>query len=166
MNKTAITTILTALAASQALMGADYSATEGAWKIQIEEATRKLTLSHDGTPLLNGVYAAATYNYRGETADHTISSLDASAMPEITVEDLNDEFGQGKTYILTYRADGDEAIMEHRLSFYPSLPYMLAQVRVAAPAGKTVESRSLKALAVSEPSTPYRCIKPHGMGTL
>lgn len=141
-----------AFTATVTAAAADYNVSEGDWSFSVEEGTGRLTVSHSGTRVLNGAYASVTYNYLGETEEHTISSLDAGKMPQVKVAEVNDCFGQGKSYTLTYEAEG--AVLRHILNFYPSHPYMIVQASVSSADGRQVQSRSLTALAVSEPSTP------------
>lgn len=150
MKKAILGGVFAAVAVSAA--AADYTATEGAWSFTVEEATRTLTISHDGKEVFNGAYAEVVYNYAGDEADRTISSREAQSMPDIRMEETDDCFGQGKKYTLTYESEG--AVMRHMMSFYPSLPYMIMQVSVSAADGRQVQSRSMTALAVSGSSTP------------
>lgn len=152
MNKSLFKYLLLAFGTAINAYGADYKANEGSWTIEIPESTKKLSLTYNGISLFNDAYASVTYNYVGEDIDRTVSSLEPSAMPEISVESVADCFGDGKTYTLKYSADG--VVMNHRLSFYPALHYMIAQVDVESLDGRELQSRSLTAFAISSPSTP------------
>ena len=153
MNKSLFTYLsLASLAATS--FAADFKATNGDWTLEIPESTKKVQLTYNGIKLFNDVYATAKYNFLGEEDEHIISSIEPSAMPEIKEESVSDCFGEGKTYILNYTADG--VTLSHRLSFYPALPYMIAQVEVSSNDGKILQSNSLTALAVASPSTPLK----------
>lgn len=152
MNKSTFTAILTAILTAPCVIAADFKATEGDWTIEIPESTASLTISHRGKAIFNDAYAAATYNYAGEDASLTVSSLHPSAMPEVRVTDVTDCFGDGKTYEIRY-ATGD-IVLTHRLSFYSAIPYMTAQVTVESADGRTLQSGSLTALAAGAPSAP------------
>lgn len=151
MNKLIFASLLV-LASTSALNAADYTATEGDWTIKISESTNKMSISYNGINLFNDAYATVTYNFLGDDTDYIVSSQNPSAMPEIKVESADDCFGIGKTYIFSYPADG--AVMNHRLSFYESLPYMIVSVDVTGNDGRELQSRSLKALAIGQTSTP------------
>ncbi|MDE6079259.1 MAG: T9SS type A sorting domain-containing protein [Duncaniella sp.] len=150
MNKSFFVYLLAAAAVSA--NAADYTATEGAWTLEIPETTGRPSLTCGGIRLFNDIYASATYNFDGEAAEHVISSRDAKGMPEVSVETADDCFGTGRTYVLSYKADG--VTMRQRLSFYEQLPYMIAQVEVSSDEGRTLRSGSLTALAVNASSTP------------
>ena len=132
---------------------ADFNATEGAWSLDMPEATKVLTIQHNGKNIFNSAYATVTYNYVGETTDRTISSLNSPTMPEITTESIDDEFGSGKVYTLRY-TDTTGAVMRQRFAFYPELPHMIVQVDITGANEREVQSRSLTALAINEMSTP------------
>lgn len=151
MNKLILASLLLASSAT-ALRAADYTATEGNWTIRIAESTNKMSISYNGINLFNDAYAAVTYNFVGEDTEYTVSSQQPAAMPEIKVESADDCFGIGKTYIFSYPANG--AVMNHRLSFYESLPYMIVAVDVTSSDDRELQSRSLKALAIGATSTP------------
>lgn len=153
MHKSILTSIL--LIASGAFTGvsaSDYKAAEGKWTIEIPESTGKISVTYDGIKLFNDAYAKVIYNYQGESAEHTISSADSKSVPQVAVASVNDSFGEGTTYTFSYPADG--VIMKHSFSFYPSLPYMIAQVAIESTDSRVLQSRSLTALAVASPSTP------------
>lgn len=154
MHKSLITCLLLAAAGSIALHAADFKATEGNWTIEIPESSKKMSVTFDGIRLFNDAYASVTYNYVDDTAEHTLTSAEPQAMPQIDVESVNDCFGEGKTYVFTYTEPDGGAVMKHRLSFYPALPYMIAQVAVESADGREVQSRSLTALAIASASTP------------
>ncbi len=152
MNKPFVAYLLYALIATSGVSAADFKATEGNWMIEVSESTNKLSLSYNGTKVFNGAYASAVYNYVGDAYDYTISSLDPAQMPEINVVDVSDCFGDGKVYELNY-SFGD-VTMTHSLGFYESLPYMIVWVSLHGAGGKALQSGSLTALAIDEPSTP------------
>lgn len=134
-------------------MGSDYNMTDGDWIVEISESTGKMSVGYKGIPLLNDVYAEVTYNYAGDATEHVISSADASSMPAIEVKPVSDCFGEGNSYEFSYTAP-DGAVLTHRLNFYASLPYMIAQVEIGSTDGRELQSRSLKALAAGAESTP------------
>lgn len=152
MNRSLLILMSLVVGMTSNINAADYKAREGKWAIEISESTKKMSLTYNDIKLLNGVYAKVTYNYVGETADHTISSIDPVSMPEIIVESADDCFGNGKTYVFNYSAEG--VVMKHRFSFYDLLPYAIVQVGVESIDGRELQSRSLTALAISSPSTP------------
>ncbi len=155
MNKSVIAYLLLAVACpTVSANAADYKASEGDWTIEISESTKKLSLGYNGIKLFNDAYASVTYNYVGENTDYTVSSINPESMPQIEVQPADDCFGNGKTYVLSYKAGG--VVMKHRLSFYGSLPYMIAQVGIESTDGRELQSRSLTALAISSPSTPLK----------
>lgn len=152
MNKSLATYIILALTPAMNLYAADYQASEGNWAIEISESTNKLSVSYNGIRLFNDAYASVTYNIFGDAQEHTISSLAPESMPQVTVETVSDCFGDGKSYTLSYQADG--VVMKQILNFYSSLPYMIAQVKIESTDGTQLQSRSLTALAISSTSTP------------
>ena len=152
IDKSLAMAMLMAVGASAASFAADYKAQEGDWAITVSESTKKMTLAYRDINLLNDVYAASTYNYLGETEEHTVSSLSMDAMPEVGVENVSDCFGEGRRYDFKYPAD--DVILTQSFFFYPALPYALAQVKVETTDGRELQSGSLTALAAGASSTP------------
>lgn len=150
--KKIITYLLLSALAVPGLNAADYQVSEGLWSLTISESTHTLSVDYNGTRLFNDAYAEVTYNFVGDATEHIISSKAPSAMPKVSVSNVSDCFGDGKTYELAYFADG--AAMKQSLSFYPSLPYMIVRVSVQSTDGRELQSRSLKALAIGSASTP------------
>lgn len=140
------------LMASATSFASDYKAEEGDWTIRIDESTKKMTLTYRDINLLNDVYAAITYNFLGETEEHTINSLTPGGMPDVSVEPVSDGFGTGKRYDFRYAADG--AVLIHSFYFYPQHKYALVQVKVESTDGRDLQSRSLTALAAGASSSP------------
>ena len=152
INKSLAMAMLMAVGGAAGSFAADYKAEEGDWAITVAESTKKMTLTYRDINLLNDVYAASTYNYLGETEEHTVSSLSMDVMPEVGVENVSDCFGEGRRYDFKYAAD--DVILTQSFFFYPSLPYALAQVKVESADGRELQSGSLTALAAGASSAP------------
>ena len=152
INKSLAMAMLMAVDGAAGSFAADYKAEEGDWAITVAESTKKMTLTYRDINLLNDVYAASTYNYLGETEEHTVSSLSMDVMPEVGVENVSDCFGDGRRYDFKYAAD--DVILTQSFFFYPSLPYALAQVKVESADGRELQSGSLTALAAGASSAP------------
>lgn len=123
----------------------------GEWSITLAD-DNAMTIAYGGRVILNKAYASVTYNVLGSSEEKTISSEDGTMAPVVTSGATEDCFGQGTAYTLEYRQDG--GIMTQTLCFYDALPYMIAQVSIAAEDGATVQSRRLTALGSNTQSRP------------
>ena len=122
---------------------------EGLWTIEHTDGAG-LTVSHSEKVIFNQAYGEVTYNILGRAGDYTFNTL--SAAPSVETVAVSDEFGTGKSFVLTY--DAGNALVRHTLSFYPSLPYMIVSLSVESTEGKTLQSRYLKAWSVNASSNP------------
>ncbi len=152
MNISKTLIIASCLAIASSVRASDFKAEEGDWSLEVNESTGKLRISHKGTAVFNNAYASVVYNYPLRSDSKTITSLNYGKMPEISMQEVSDCFGEGKTYTLGYEESGVRLL--HKFSFYPSLPYILVQVSVCDNAGRELQSNSMKALAVGDTSTP------------
>ena len=125
--------------------------TNGEWNVTVED-DNTMTVSYGDKVILNKAYASVTYNILGSDTEKTISSEEGAIPPTIAKDNIDDCFGKGVSYTLTYRQDG--GIMTQTINFYESLPYMIVQVSIASEDGTTVQSRRLTALGSNTASRP------------
>lgn len=125
---------------------------EGLWKIEVESSNGKITISHNDKEIFNDVYANATYNLAGASENYEISSLSYGKMPEITDNEVSDNFGNGRAYIFSY--PDERVTMKHTFTFYDALPYFIVQLSLERIDGGELQSNNLKALAVNSSSMP------------
>lgn len=123
----------------------------GNWKVTVSDATHRLLIENNGKEILKEAYASLTFNILGEENVRSITSGDA--VPTVSVANIEDCFGVGKSLIIETRKDG--GIMTQRLNFYEKLPYFIVGVSVEGANGETVQSNSMTALASDTRTNPF-----------
>lgn len=100
---------------------------DGDWAISYDEATKLLTVGYAGRTLIEGAYAEAKFG-----AD-TLRSYNAASM-EVEHDDVNDCFGIGRCYRLTYSMDAGTKLIQ-AFAFYDGLPYVVTWLSVTSRGG-------------------------------
>lgn len=129
---------------------ADTELAKGNLRLTYDEATSTLNLTANGAELINDIRACATFNI-ADGAEQTIATGDVP--PAVSLSPVTDvNFGTGEALVLTFSKDG--AVMTQTLSMFDGLPYLIAQVKIAATNGSKVKSNHLVPFSAGAPSTP------------
>lgn len=109
------------------------------WKLNIDEVSGKLDLSHRGEPVL--VKSAAQWSVDGDT----VTFADCSRKG-VKVTEGRDALGPRKSVELSGKR-GDMTVTQ-TLNFYPSKEFVTTEIRVSAP--RTLTTRYMAPVAVTE----------------
>lgn len=122
---------------------------DGKWTLSHENS--RLDISYGGKEIFANVFASSTYNMVGDPTDYTIVTNQASAAT-FTSEDITDEFGSGKSYVIT--CSDDRVVMKQRFNIYPGYPYMIVGQSIESRSDAQVESRRMVPFASNTSSYP------------
>ena len=124
----------------------------GDWTVQVTGDDNAVTMFHRGVEVFKGVQASAAYNRQGDGEEFIISREEI--VPSVSSEPVTDvSFGTGSAVVLRY-SDAHGVTLAQTLAFYDGLPYFIARGELSAADGGVLESNSIVAFEVSEPSTP------------
>lgn len=152
MNKTSVKYLLVILPLlSPTLMQAEEIITSGDWKVTLSDDTHRLNIAHKDKDILKEAYASLTFNFEGDNTTYTITSGDSA--PTVTLENIDDCFGQGQSLIITTLKEG--GVMTQCLNFYNTLPYIITSLSVSGANGETVQSNHMIPLATDTRTNPF-----------
>lgn len=111
---------------------------EGKWHIAVDADKHTLDIDYNGRRIISNGYAAATLMLGGN-ARRELKSTGAKEA-EMTETGVDDCFGTGRRYTLTYRMDTGEALLQE-ISFYDALPCFIVRLGVKAAGGQAKSNR-------------------------
>lgn len=138
--------LLTFLAVAPAARPADgQTIREGRWQIVFHPETRTVDYIHDNETVLAGVFVKT----KSEKTFYRSTDY-----PEVSFSDeqINDAFGEGKKYIITYSGLSRKPDIEQVFYFYSDKDYFLTEARMTS---TVIRSSNYLAPVVTETRSPF-----------
>lgn len=143
---------MAAVLAFPAMTWAQNNISDGQWKITLDEQTKTLSYSQNGTEVVRGAYveihkASAVHDDNAET-------LLSTSYPSVklTSSKVNDAFGAGTKYTYTYSGLSGKDNIEQSFYIYPDRNYMLVEAELVAQSGTTM-ANYIAPIVTMTPST-------------